>query len=89
MKIAFPSENISEQGKITTEVVSNLEMTEKYSEVNDFKLERIELWALDAMKESSDNSVVPQQQNNPIKPFYDSLEAKFEKLNALMCYREN
>lgn len=89
IRIPFPNEKSFPQGELVKGIQRNFEISDKYTYLQDFKLEKIEVWILDGMQEPKDDLLQPSMTSNPIEPVYTLLKARFEESAALKCFREN
>ena len=88
IRIPFPNDKSFDQGLITKETCNNIETFGHFSAIQDFKIEKIELWVLDSMDESG-KSALPQSASNPIDPIRYLMSLRYEESAALKNYREN
>lgn len=89
IRIPFPNEKSFVQGAIQKGTQNHLEITDNYVELKDFKMEKLEVYALDEMQESTNIEAIGQNQDNVVKTVYNNLNTKFEGSHALRYYREN
>ena len=89
IRIPFPNEKSFAQGELVKGIQRNFEISDKYTDLQDFKLEKIEVWALDGMQDFKDDLLQPSLANNPIEPVYTLLKTRFEECAALKYFREN